>query len=651
MWGVYLVDVFDNRVLLYEQPGQAILEPVPFRKTVRPPVLPDRTDLKSATATVLLTDVYRGAGLPGVARGSVKKLRVVEYYFSPRHMGGLLGTLGVDGPWDIRRVLGTVPVEEDGSALFSIPAQTPVMVQPLDGKGQAMQVMRSWFVGMPGERLSCVGCHEKQNETPQPAPSIAASRGVPSVIDPPDGGPVRGFNFAREVQPVLDKYCVSCHGAPELAESYYRSKPGETRKPYLKGDRLINDYQSHISGNGGAHGGKFSMAYAELHRFVRRPGIEGDMRTFSPMDYHFSTTELGQMLRVGHHGVKLDDTSWGRLAMWADLNAPYHGTWHEIVGGGANQVYQRIRDMRRKYAASGPDADNEEIPPMPAFDSTPVIPVAEPEMKTAPVKVEVADSKLETCSFDLGEGVTLDLVRVPGGTLGGVAIKPFWIGTCEVMNRQFRCFDPLHDSRDESRHGYQFGRRGYDMNMDRQPAVRLSFDEAQAFCRWLAAKTGKPVALPSEQQWEWACRAGTTTPFFFGGPDADYSPYANLGDRTLKEFAACTARNNYSAALPLAHPGRYDDWIPRDDRFDDGGLVSTEAGKYKPNAWGLHDMIGNVWEWTSSPFTPGDPSEMAVRGGSWYDRPFHCTATSRLPYRTYQRVFNVGFRVMFEAKD
>jgi formylglycine-generating enzyme required for sulfatase activity len=125
--------------------------------------------------------------------------------------------------------------------------------------------------------------------------------------------------------------------------------------------------------------------------------------------------------------------------------------------------------------------------------------------------------------------------------------------------------------------------------------------------------------------------------------DADYSPHANLGDQRLREFAACTARKSYHAAEPVTNPNKYDDWIPRDDRFDDGGLVTTDAGRYQPNAWGLHDMIGNAWEWTSDAAPDGG---RIARGGSWYDRPHRATVTDKVIYQPYQRVFNVGFRIV-----
>ncbi|MDP7304850.1 MAG: hypothetical protein QGG09_17215, partial [Pirellulaceae bacterium] len=158
LWGIYLVDIFDNVVLIKEQPGYALLEPVPFRKTRRPPIRPDVVDLDRNDSVVFMSDVYEGPGLAGIPRGAVKKLRLFTYTFDYPGMGGPQGVVGLEGPWDVRRILGTVPVEEDGSAAFRVPANTPISVQPLDHEGKALQIMRSWLTGMPGEVLSCVGC-------------------------------------------------------------------------------------------------------------------------------------------------------------------------------------------------------------------------------------------------------------------------------------------------------------------------------------------------------------------------------------------------------------------------------------------------------------------------------------------------------------
>ena len=174
-WGIYLVDVFDNMTLIKEQDGYVLFEPIPLRKTTRPPVIPDRIDLTKKDATVYLADIYPGPGLKGVPRGTVKKIRLYEPHFGYHGMGGHIN-IGIDGPWDVHRILGTVPVEADGSASFKVPANTPIAVQPLDAEGKAIQLMRSWYTAMPGESFSCIGCHDTQNAIPPSKPTIASQR-------------------------------------------------------------------------------------------------------------------------------------------------------------------------------------------------------------------------------------------------------------------------------------------------------------------------------------------------------------------------------------------------------------------------------------------------------------------------------------------
>ncbi len=675
-WGIYLVDTFDNMVLLKEQPGDVLFEPVPVQRRVRPPVVPDRVDLSRKDAVVYLTDVYAGKGLEGIPRGTVKELRLFTYVYSYRGMGGLLGVIGMDGPWDVKRVLGTVPVKEDGSAIFRVPANTPISVQPLDEEGKALQLMRSWFTAMPGEVLSCVGCHERQNTTPLVTANSAAYT-TPSEIEP-WYGPERGFAFHREVQPVLDKHCATCHhGRPR--------KDGRCI-PDLRGSKRITDWKSVCPGNGGGTGkaGQFSVSYAALHRFVRRPGIESDYHLLTPMEYHADTTELVQMLLKGHHGVRLDAEGWDRLITWIDLNAPYHGRWTDIEDKKkVAKIAERCVAMRKKYANL--DVDYEAVPKTPAYDTTPALahrgspkPQPAPKCEGWPMSAGEAQQRQRAAgawsrTVDLGDGVSMALVRVPAGTfvLGSatghpderpatrVTIKaPFWIGRCEVTNQQFARFDPLHDSKQESKRFYQFGVHGYPMNGPDQPVVRVSWRQAMAFCDWLSERTGMRCSLPTEAQWEYACRAGSASPFSYGGRDVDFSRYANLSDAEIAKLAD----NPYMVLSPLKNATKYDDWVPRDARFNDGAYVSCNVGRYRPNAWGLHDMHGNVAEWTRSLYRPYPYREddgrndaqaagrRVVRGGSWYDRPKRARSAFRLAYRPYQRVYSVGFRVMCEAK-
>jgi formylglycine-generating enzyme required for sulfatase activity len=398
--------------------------------------------------------------------------------------------------------------------------------------------------------------------------------------------------------------------------------------------------------------------------------------------------------------VELPLEAWERLAAWADLNAPFYGTWGEIPQfckepEGARRlasVNARAMELRRKHVPMGPHPDYDAIPETPRFDTTPVIPV--PPKRPADVASTCADWPFDAAQaaarqqqaavegtaalwLDLGGGVRLELVRIPGGSflMGSsegphdeapravVEVRPFWMARSEVANRQYRQFRPEHESRTEDRHGYQFGIVGYDQDQPDQPAVRVSWHEAAEFCRWLSTRSGMRVSLPTEAQWEWACRGGTDTAFWFGSLEADYASFANLGDKRLADFAADTSLDNYSAARPMDHPNRYDDWLPRDTRFDDGGFVTEPVGRYRGNPWGLQDMHGNAAEWTRSlyrpyPYVERDGRESltadgvrVVRGGSWRDRPHRATSSYRLAYAPWQRVFNVGFRIVCEGPE
>ena len=659
LWGVYLVDVFDNMLLLAEQPGYVLFEPVPFRKTPKPPIVPDKVKPDRTDAVVYLSDVYAGDGLKGVPRGTVKRLRIYEFHYTYPQIGGHIN-IGIEGPWDVHRILGTVPVFEDGSAIFKVPANTPLAVQPLDAEGKAVQVMRSWFAAMPGETLSCVGCHERQNSTP-PTRKTTAARHKPMDIEP-WYGPVRGFSFKREVQPVLDKYCVGCHND----------------QPRPDGRKVIDLTAKPKNG-----WGNFTPSYIALHPYVRRPGPESDYHLQKPLEFHADTSELVQMLRKGHHGVRLDAEAWDRLITWIDLNVPDHGTWgeHRAIPG---NFHKRRLDMRTRYA-NRPE-DPEAIPDIArgpvAFVPPPPIPTSETQNAACPGwPFDAAEAKKRQAEagptaelrLDLGSGITMNLVLIPAGefVMGDpsgctdetpptrVKIdRPFYMGRFEVTNEQYRCFNPRHDNGYFDQHHKDHTTPGYPATGPKQPVIRVSWSEAMAFCRWLSGRTGHRCTLPTEAQWEWACRAGAATSFFYGDVDTDFSKFANLADASIKLLAVSGVNPQ-----PIPNPSSYEDFLPKERRFNDGHKLMCDVGLYQPNAWGLHDMHGNVWEWTRTTYAPypyreddgrndlSETTNKVVRGGSFYDRPKRATSAFRLAYRPYQPVWNVGFRVVCEAKS
>ncbi len=140
-----------------------------------------------------------------------------------------------------------------------------------------------------------------------------------------------------------------------------------------------------------------------------------------------------------------------------------------------------------------------------------------------------------------------------------------------------------------------------------------------------------------------------------GGIDTDFAGYANLADYSIRLLAVSGVNPQ-----PMSNPNPNEDFLPKESRFNDNAKIMAEVGGYKANAWGLQDMQGNVSEWTRTayrayPYSENDgrsdlggDEKRVVRGGSWRDRPKRATSSFRLMYEPYQKVFNVGFRVICE---
>jgi len=471
-------------------------------------------------------------------------------------------------------------------------------------------------------------------------------------------GPERGFDFVREVQPVLDRYCAGCHDEGHAA-------PNLVDTTIIKTSRGLNRYP---------------RSYVGLHPFVRRNGCEGVFDTLTPLEFHADTTsELVQMLRKGHYNVKLDAGAWDRLITWIDLNVPAYGTWSEAGG-----LHQGFADRRRelKECLANIDENIEDAPTnapaRPAFIMPAPMPAKPPAVAVTGWPLSEADAKQKQAalgetksSLDLGGGQKIDLLRIPAGQfemgdLNGapdeyptakVAIeKSFWLGRTEVTLAQWQQFDPGHRNGFYDQHNKDQNRPGYDMDTNPNlPVIRVSWDEAMAFCAWLSKQTGRRVTLPTEAQWEWACRAGTATPLDYGTLDTDFSKSANLADRMLRHLAVGGV-----SPKPMEAPDPFYDFVPKDARFDDGTVHLATVARYAPNAWGLHDMHGNVAEWTLTNYRPypyvkdpglndaSTPDRKVVRGGSWSDRPKTARSAFRLPYPSWQKVYNVGFRILVE---
>jgi hypothetical protein len=303
--GIYLVDLFGNELLLYsEEPG--CYDPMPLAPRPRPAIVPSRRDFENKHGTFYVVDVYQGTHMKGVERGQVKYLRVVESpekrfwtYTKWDGQGGQRPGMNWHG-FENKRILGTVPVEEDGSAYFAVPADKFVYFQLLDENGMMVQSMRSGTTIQSGEQTGCVGCHENRRTAPPPSKmklSLALQR-------PPDNmngwyGPARKFNYMAEVQPVFDKYCIRCHD--------YGKKAG--RKLNLARDRTPF----------------FNTSYTELwlKKYIKSIG-GGPAQIQQPYSWGSHVSKLIEVIRKGHRKVKLDKESFDRLITWIDINGPYY---------------------------------------------------------------------------------------------------------------------------------------------------------------------------------------------------------------------------------------------------------------------------------------------------------------------------------------
>jgi formylglycine-generating enzyme required for sulfatase activity len=535
----------------------------------------------------------------------------------------------------------------------------------MDEQGCAVQLMRSWVTAMPGEFLSCVGCHENPGEIAPTTLALAAGK-QPGKLDP-WYGEIRGFDFQREVQPVLDKYCISCHDGSGNGLVDLRS---EEHFPDYRGKLLSNLGHARLhpeilKKTGGYQ--QYTPSYDVLIHYIRRVSIEDEVNMLTPGEYHAGTSPLVQMLQKGHHGVELDQESWERLFTWIDLNGPCHGTWNDVF-----EVQDGVCERRKQLAAmyGAPPVDPEYIPPpagiglpdqkMPGLNGPPGANVDqwshsdEEAWKTR----EVTGRKEVRISLE--HGIDLLLVKIPAGsympgdTTGppdewphkAVSIEqPFWMAAFEITNQQYRLFHPAHSSRYYGKRHILPHDRGIDLDGDTQPVVRVSFNEAIAYCQWLTRQTGIEFHLPTEEQWEYACRAGSRDQLHFGSILDDFAPWANLGDRSFgpRLFKSGGVTHMVLDGAALA-----------DTTWNDHHQVTAPVGSFMPNPWGLYDMHGNVAEWVipgSAVHGSGEEGAQVnaiARGGSFYDPPKRARSASRTAYPAWQKVFNTGFRVVAE---
>jgi hypothetical protein len=293
-------------------------EPRPLALRSQEPVIPPHVDLARSTGRYLLSSVYVGRNLAGIKPGEIKKLLVLESLPKPVNFTGGMDPLSYVGTFTLERVLGTVPVEADGSAHFEAPALCSLFFIALDDNDLAVKRMQSFTSVGPGETLGCVGCHAQGTVTPLATTELPlAARRAPSRIKPIAGTPDVP-DFPRDVQPIIDRHCVKCH-------DYDRRDGGVV----LTGDR----------------GPMFSHSYYSLVVWKQvADGRNYARSNYPPRSLGSGGSALMQKLSPSHYDVRLSPVERQTVRLWLDAGAPYPGTY-AALGTGTIGGYQQNQQV------------------------------------------------------------------------------------------------------------------------------------------------------------------------------------------------------------------------------------------------------------------------------------------------------------------
>ncbi|WP_165229060.1 PD40 domain-containing protein [Aquisphaera insulae] len=295
--------------------GMHLHEARPILPRPREPVIPDRVELGAKSGRLALANIHEGRNMGGVKPGEITSLLVLESLPMPIHYTGGMEPISYGGTFTLERIVGTVPVEEDGSAYMELPPLRSFFFVALDKEGNSVKRMQSFLTVQPGETTSCVGCHEQRTRTPANAYSAATSKAVrraPSAITPIADVP-DVIDFPRDVQPILDALCVRCHG--------YEANP-----------------------EGGPRAGRLILAgdrgpmYSQSYYMMTIAGLFADGRNqprsnYPPRAIGSSASRILKMLDGTHHGAKATPHQAKVLRLWIDSGAAYPGTYAALGTG------------------------------------------------------------------------------------------------------------------------------------------------------------------------------------------------------------------------------------------------------------------------------------------------------------------------------
>jgi len=314
---IYLADTFGNMELVYRDKTMSAMFPMLIRPRKRPPVIPELTPPPEETTGVFAMQNVN-EGLPESMHGKARHLQIVEGH--ERHIRTIPCNLwsGIGG-FETKTVLGTVPIEKDGSALFRVPAGKAVFFSVLDENYRALHTMRMTTDIKRGERIGCIGCHEPVNTAPKTNTVALASQRAPSEIEPPPWG-LQTLGFPKLVQPILDQHCIRCHDGTKGKEKGFDLRAG-TDEP----EAFVPNVYT-IAGEGYRKCYKYS-SYWNLQKHIKSAGIHNYLTP--PGSWGSRVSPVMQSLAKGHYEVKLSRTEWRILCAWIDCNLPYLDDWRK----------------------------------------------------------------------------------------------------------------------------------------------------------------------------------------------------------------------------------------------------------------------------------------------------------------------------------
>jgi hypothetical protein len=323
--GIFVMNGQGEAELVYKLPDSEpqfeVHEPRPLGPRPRERIIPDRTNLARPTGRLILEDIYKGRNMVGVERGEIAKLLVLNQLPKPVNFSGGMEPLTIGGSFTLAEIVGTAPVEPDGSAHVELPALQSLFFVALDKDDRPVKRMHSFVTLQPGETTSCVGCHEQRVQTPHAiSKDLLALRHAPVPVEPIADVP-KVIDFPRDIQPILDKRCVECHNADRREGGFD-----------FTGDKTV----------------RYTMSYWAM----QRNGLVSDGRNQPygnrpPRSIGSGASRLMKLIDGSHYGAKLSPHETTMVRLWLDTSATYPGTY-AALGCGDYPVHLPIEPMMHR---------------------------------------------------------------------------------------------------------------------------------------------------------------------------------------------------------------------------------------------------------------------------------------------------------------